>query len=118
MAPSSFDAGTRDCNASFAYLDSGNADCDGTKLNVYAEVHVVEHAATGGGVANTVHEAGEPSQLQRDLEADFELLSTPITPGVVPTATAAELEKMRQHMYDKALHLASTQHRLNATMRE
>ena len=108
MAPSAFDASIRDDNASFDYLDSGNADCDGAKLNVYAEVKMVEHAAAGGGVAKTVHEAGEPSQLQRDIEADFELLSTPIAPGAYPTTTAAELEKMRQHMYDKALHLAST----------
>ena len=45
-------------------------------------------------------------------------MSTPIAPGADPTTTAAELEKMRQQMYDKALHLTSTQHRLNAMMRE
>ena len=45
-------------------------------------------------------------------------MSTPIAPGADPTTTAAELEKMRQHMYDKALQLATTQRRLNATMRE
>ena len=79
---------------------------------------MVEHAAAGGGAATTVHETGEPSRFQRNLEADFELLSTPIAPGADPTKTAADLERMRQQMYDKALHLASTQHRLNATMRE
>ena len=61
MAPSAFDAGTRDSNASFDYLDSDDADRDGTKLNVYAEVHVVEHAATRGGVTKALHEVGGPS---------------------------------------------------------
>ena len=79
---------------------------------------MVEHVAAGGDVVATVHEAGEPSRFQRNLEADFELLSTPIAPGADPTKAAAELERMRQQIYGKALHLASTQHRLNATMRE
>ena len=117
LAPSAFDAGTRNCESSFDRFDSGNADCDDAKL-VYAEVHMVEHAAAGDGVGKTVHEAGEPSRFQRNLEADFELLSTPIAPSADPSKAAAELEKMRQQMYDKALHLASTQRRLNATMCE
>ena len=50
--------------------------------------------------------------------ADFELLSTPIAPSADPAKAAAELERMRQQIYDKALHIASTQRRLNATMRE
>ena len=82
------------------------------------QVHMVEHVAAGGGVATTVHETGEQSRFQRNLEVDFELLSTPIAPGADPTKTAAELERMHQQMYDKALHLASTQRRHNATMRE
>ena len=109
---SAFDASTCNHEATSDYLDSGNMGCGDSNFNVYAEVNMVEHTAAGGGVAKTVHEAGEPSQLQRDLEADFELLSTPIAPGADPTKTAAELEKMRQQMYDKALHLASTQRRL------
>ena len=118
LAPSVFDASIRDRDTSFNHLDSGNEDRDGAKLNVYAEVHMVEHKAAGDGIARTVHEAGEHSRFQRNLEADFELLSTPIALGADPTKTAAELEKMRQQMYDKALHLASTQRRLNVTMRE
>ena len=97
---------------------SSDAGCDDTELNVYAEVHMVEHVAAGGGVATTIHEAGEPSRFQRNLEADFELLSTPIAPSADPTKAAAKLERMRQQMYDKALHLASTQRRLNATDRK
>ena len=90
------------------YLDSGDVDCDDAKLNIYAEVHMVEHVAAGGGVATTIHETGEHSRFQRNLEVDFELLSTPIAPGADPAKTAAELERMHQEMYDKALHLAST----------
>ena len=55
LAPSAFNVGTRDSNASFDYLDSSKADSDGAKFNVYAEVHVVEHAAAGGGISKTVH---------------------------------------------------------------
>ena len=79
---------------------------------------MVEHAAAGGGVTNSVHETGEASRYQRNLEADFELLSTPIAPGADPATAAADLERMRQQIYDKALNLASTQRRLNATIRE
>ena len=88
LAPSAFDAGTRNCESSFDHLDFGSADRDDTKL-VYAEVHMVEYAAAGGVVGKTVHEAGGPSQLKRNLEADFELLSTPIAPGADPTTAAA-----------------------------
>ena len=43
----SFDlrSSTRDGNASFDYLDSGEADRD-TELGVYTQVHVVEHTTT------------------------------------------------------------------------
>ena len=71
LAPSIFDAGICDNNSSFGSLGSGDVDCDDTKLNIYAEVHVVEHVAAGGGVATTVHETGEHSRFQRNLEADF-----------------------------------------------
>ena len=118
MAPSTFDDSICDRDTSVDHLASGNADRDDAKFNVYAKEHMVKHVAAGDGIARTVHEAGEHSRFQRNLEADFELLSTPIAPGADPTKTAAELEKMRQQMYDKALHLASTQRRLNVTMRE
>ena len=84
LAPSTFDASTRNNNAILDYLDSGDMDRDSTELGVYAEVHVVEHMTTGGGIAKTLREAGEPSQLQHNLEMDYELLSTPIAPGADP----------------------------------
>ena len=118
LAPSVFNAGIGDSDSSFGNLGSSGVDCDNIELSIYAEVHMVEHAAAGGGIATTVHEAGEPSRFQRNLEADFELLSTPIAPGADPTKAAADLERMRPQIYDEALHLASTQRRLNATMRE
>ena len=53
LAPSVFDAGIGDSDISFGYRGSGDADCDDTELKVYAEVHVVEHAAAGGGITTT-----------------------------------------------------------------
>ena len=74
MAPSVFDAGNiGDSDISFGYNGSGDADCDDTKLKVYAEVHVVEHAAAGGAVAEgdiAVAVAGvenRGSQVREDL---------------------------------------------------
>ena len=55
LAPSVFDAGIYDSNSSFG---SDDADCDDAKLSAYAEVHMVEHVAAGGGVATTIHETG------------------------------------------------------------
>ena len=103
LAPSIFDAGLGDDDISFGYCN-----CDDAELKVYAEVHVVEHAAAGGGIPNSVHEAGEASRYQRNLEADFELLSTPIAPGADAAKAAADLERMRQQIYDKELNLVST----------
>ena len=40
LAPSVFDAGNGDSDISFGYSGSGDADCDDTKLKVYAEVQI------------------------------------------------------------------------------
>ena len=96
MAPSVFDAGLGDNDISFDNRGSGDADCDDTEPKFYAEVRVVEHAVAGGGIPNSTHEAGEASRYQRNLEADFNILSTPIAPGADPDKAAADLERMRQ----------------------
>ena len=118
MDPSVFDASICSDYASFGTRASSDADRDDTEPSIYPDVHVVEHVTAGGGVAKTLRETGGPSQLQHDLEADYELLSTPIAPGADPTTTMDKLQKMRQRMFDKAIDLASRQRRLDTRMRK